>query len=76
MNREQQDEAKARFGGLCWLCKERPGKDFDHDHECCPGTFGCKACVRGFVCRVCNQKLRAIDDPGWLAKAFAYLEGR
>lgn len=29
----------------------------DHDHDCCPGPFGCEECVRGFLCKSCNLGL-------------------
>lgn len=41
----------------CAICKqpfvETP--HVDHDHRHCSGKIGCKECVRGLLCRVCNN---------------------
>lgn len=52
-------------GNRCATCKRsfeivRPV--LDHDHEHCPGTFGCPLCLRGFVCNRCNQIASALDE--------------
>jgi hypothetical protein len=69
-------------GSRCAICGTRqtgkPGGRLavDHDHDHCPGTFGCAECVRGLLCVRCNNLLRsAKDDPAILRKAIAYLVG-
>ncbi|MFJ6993828.1 endonuclease VII domain-containing protein [Streptomyces sp. NPDC003090] len=69
----------ARQGGVCAICKQAESDgsalSVDHDHGCCPGSRVCGDCVRGLVCRACNQGLgRFRDDPGLLRAAAAYLE--
>lgn len=52
----------------------------DHDHELAkshphPVSRGCKACVRGLLCRPCNSMLGfARDDPDTLRSAADYIE--
>lgn len=69
-------------GNRCMTCKRsfdehRPVLDHDHDH--CPGTFGCSVCARGFVCYRCNHVAAALDllhhNPE-LAEAFEIYLGR
>lgn len=36
----------------------------DHDHRCCPGERSCGQCVRGIVCRACNNAMpHTLDTP-------------
>ena len=53
--------------GLCVLCRIRPAKQVDHDHE--------TGAVRGILCLLCNAGLGAFgDDPKVIASAIEYLE--
>ena len=70
-------------GGVCKLCRGgfEWGKTFvDHDHSCCPrigeGVYKtCGKCVRGILCRKCNQGLGFFDDdPENLRRAAKYIE--
>ena len=38
----------------CAACGGDEELHVDHDHSCCSGNFGCKKCVRGYLCRKCN----------------------
>ena len=33
----------------------------DHDHNCCPGRWGCKNCVRGLICTGCNTLIGYLE---------------
>ena len=54
----------------CYLC-EKPfpgGKQvIDHDHDCCPPQYSCRACRRGIACHPCNILIAlAADSPDLL----------
>lgn len=55
-------------GGLCANpgCFNEPPADrrfdVDHDHACCPGDKTCGKCIRGLLCRRCNQALGLLGD--------------
>lgn len=64
----------------CAICGSREPDSFgrawhiDHDHSCCPGTYGCERCVRGLLCQSCNQGLGYFnDDPDLVVAAIEYL---
>jgi Recombination endonuclease VII len=54
LSQQRYDELKA-LG--CAICSQSFAETphIDHDHEHCPGKFGCKECVRGLLCRFCNN---------------------
>jgi hypothetical protein len=56
----------AKKDGCCWNCGEPKPEDraldIDHNHKCCPGSFSCGDCVRGILCRACNNMA------GWIEK--------
>lgn len=58
-------QIQAKYNGMCWICRERPGDNVDHCHE--------TGKVRGALCRACNMALHYVEHPDWLATAFAYL---
>lgn len=59
---------KAKYGGLCWICRRIKGECVDHDH-----TTGQ---VRGYLCRGCNMALHFVERPEWWGQATAYLTTR
>lgn len=67
-------------GGTCAVCSVPFGDsspNVDHDHACCAGQGSCGECVRGLLCRGCNQGLGNFsDDPERLMAAAAYLLSR
>lgn len=66
-------------GGTCAICQRATGVRkrlaVDHDHACCNGPTSCGRCVRGLLCKSCNQMLgRMRDDPAAFRRAAAYLD--
>jgi hypothetical protein len=65
--------------GVCYICQRANGAtrklSVDHDHKCCSGPTSCGACVRGLLCRPCNDMLgHARDDWQMFARAIRYLQ--
>lgn len=61
---------------ICGVCESPDGSSLavDHDHACCPGPKSCGDCVRGLLCRPCNQGLgNYADSVDRLRAAIAYL---
>lgn len=66
-------------GGVCAICNRANGAtrrlSVDHDHACCKGSTSCGKCVRGLLCRPCNDLLgHCRDDWRMLARAIRYLQ--
>lgn len=65
-------------GGVCAICQRANGAtrrlSVDHDHKCCNASVSCGYCVRGLLCRPCNDLLGHCRD-SWemLARAIRYL---
>lgn len=74
------DDLLADQGGRCKVCgTEEPGGmgafHIDHNHRCCPGKKCCGKCIRGLLCRRCNDTLGKVDDNIETLRAMiAYLE--
>jgi hypothetical protein len=63
---EHFDRMAERQGGLCAVCRERPGTHVDHDHE--------TAQVRGLLCYPCNAAVGNLSDlPGRAERIARYL---
>lgn len=68
-------------GGVCWICQRARGfsrkLSVDHDHRAnCvhDPKFACRTCVRGLLCRRCNDLLGHVrDDTDTLYRALWYL---
>lgn len=65
-------------GGKCQICKgvNADGSRLcvDHDHNCCPGKKSCGNCIRGLLCKRCNNALGLFnDDVDALRSAVNYL---
>jgi hypothetical protein len=56
--------------------RARPLLAIDHDHRCCPGSYSCGGCFRGFLCLRCNLMVgHGADDPARLRAGARYLAG-
>lgn len=68
-------------GRRCWICQRATGAtrrlSVDHDHRAGCGhdpAKGCQRCIRGLLCRPCNDLLGQIrDDTDTLYRALWYL---
>lgn len=72
-------EMLERQGGVCAICSKPPAAqrlDVDHDHSCCPSGGSCGQCIRGLLCRSCNTRLYALENPMWRSNAESYLAKR
>ncbi len=74
----------------CALCEATLSNNgdrlgIDHNHKHCPGKYGCKICVRGLLCSVCNARLGYLEQilqeaqvkpqPGsWIERAMRYID--
>lgn len=76
----QYDALLAAQGGGCAICGAPESPDgsslaVDHDHACCPTETTCGLCVRGLLCRNCNQGLGNFqDDVPRILRAASYLQ--
>lgn len=78
---EQYDLVLLAQENACAICgATEPGSRWgrfaiDHDHNHCPGLYGCTDCFRGLLCHSCNTSLGGFrDDVDLLNKAISYLE--
>lgn len=65
--------------GICPICERANGRtrrlSTDHDHACCAGPTSCGDCVRGLLCRPCNDMFgHGRDNIEFFKRAIAYLE--
>lgn len=72
------NEIVQRQGNACAICQEsfanRKSIHVDHAHSCCNSSVSCGRCVRGFLCRRCNQLLGMAEDrTDILTQAVEYL---
>ncbi len=68
LTQTEWEELRARFDGLCWICKTSLATCVDHDHE--------TGDVRGALCRVCNMVLPYVESSTWWGSAMHYLRER
>lgn len=85
VTREWYDGQFKSQHGRCAICR-RPETEIDkkygtvrvlsidHNHACCNGQNSCGKCVRGLLCRACNNALTRVEAiPGWAQRACEYL---
>lgn len=79
MTKERYAALMEQQGGVCAICRQTCRLGFrlavDHDHACCPGPKSCGHCIRGLLCRTCNQGLGQFGDTiEGVRNALRYLE--
>ena len=75
ITKETYDELLSKYDGKCWICKDSPGTQIDHDHKCCNKTHSCGKCVSGILCLTCNTAIGLLRDDKEILKAgIEYLE--
>jgi len=82
---DKYNELLVRQNYVCAICKEseravnpitkQPKRlQVDHNHKCCPGRTSCGKCVRGLVCRICNEALvKADSSKNWIENLQTYI---
>ncbi|WP_369604691.1 endonuclease VII domain-containing protein [Nocardia nova] len=75
---EEQDALSQFQGGKCAIDLRSTGASrnlsTDHSHACCDGNVSCGRCVRGFLCRPCNDMLgHSRDNVEFFQRAIAYI---
>lgn len=75
---QRHQNARAGLRGTCAGCGRATGVSkalaTDHNHAHCAGPQGCRDCVRGRLCSVCNRLLGHFrDDPVRLIALARYL---
>lgn len=76
INLKIYDDMLKRQDNKCAICLSVFDQTpcIDHDHSCCSGRNSCGNCVRGLLCRSCNNMLgQAKDSPQILERAVRYL---
>jgi hypothetical protein len=70
-----EDQYKNMMARGCEVCGSVENLCIDHDHRCCPGKSSCGKCVRGTLCRSCNQADGFLkSNPEFARKLAIYLE--
>lgn len=74
---DEFEAMKLSQGGVCAICGVEPDEwNVDHDHSCC-ATYKktCGECIRGLLCRPCNQGIGFFqDDVERMQAGIAYLQ--
>ena len=67
-------------GGRCYICQRATGARkrlaVDHDHKLCgthPPDQGCRRCIRGLLCSICNRVVIGRYGIDSLQRAIDYL---
>lgn len=72
---EEYESLKLAQNGKCAICREVPKENLviDHDHNCCK-QYSCGKCIRGLLCRRCNQVLGLVKEDKVLLARLAQWE--
>jgi hypothetical protein len=76
MTQEEYLETLAKQNNVCAICgkPDTISLAVDHNHKCCPERTSCGKCLRGLLCKNCNNLLGLADDNAdLLLRAVEYL---
>lgn len=79
ITREEYESLLSNQKNVCGLCEEpqvHKRMAVDHDHSCCGPKRGCRKCIRGLLCDVCNRLLGHVEQKPLLADRFSDYLGR
>jgi hypothetical protein len=76
--KEQLEALYKKQKGKCAICHKpftRKENCVDHDHACCAKEKSCGKCVRGLLCRSCNNGISFLKESEEVMRsAIAYLK--
>lgn len=71
----EPEEYERMTANGCDVCGSFERLCIDHDHNCCPGVKTCGKCIRGILCKPCNEAEGKLKSDKNIIRALAdYVE--